>query len=219
MMSELSRTGLARASCIHAWTIWSLGMSASWRQVLQEVLSISGSKSNVLEAFSEFSSSLTPESSITIIAPPSFERALKYSEIEKISTIEQMTSARILVRTLPGCESKISIRGTPQAINAAADWLLTTCENTVQDVRNELAAMYEQKKSFGTEIYFMLTQEQIRHIIGEGETTMKRIKQEWMVDVSVDIRKHAIKLFGKVSDVHAAHQYIMESFVMPRHDE
>lgn len=181
---------------------------------IMEVLSISGGKSNVLEALLQLSSNLTPDSSITIIAPPSFESALRYSKIEKISEIERRTSARIFVRILPGCESKISIRGTPQAINAAADWLLTTCENKMQDVRDELAAMYSPTKSFGTEIYFMLTEEQTKQIIGEGGSTLKRIRHEWMVDVDVDVNKRAVKLSGKVSDVHAAHQYIMEAFVI-----
>lgn len=178
-------------------------------------VSIAGSKSNVLEALSHFASNLAAHMPITFLVPPSFESALRASTVARISEVEEKTSARIFVRTLPYCGSKVSIRGSHEALTAAAEWLLTSSGSAVQDASNELTSGQSPIESFDTEIFFKLSEQQAKDMIGEEGDTIERISNEWMVGISVDRENRMLKLSGRVGDVHAAHRYIMETFVVP----
>lgn len=182
----------------------------------KKVITIAGEDEDILSAFSRLVSSTDTDIQITFLVPASAEGELIGLNGENIKKIKEKTSAEIGIQTLQKlAESKVIVKGSPEAAEEVARWIMSHMEKFGQDVSDSLTGTYSSRNSEKPAlIYIMLTEKQTKRVIGKGGSTIEMIRRDYLVDADVDGDKYILKLAGAIGDVHAAHEYVNSAVLL-----
>jgi len=179
----------------------------------KRIVTIAGESSHVIAAFAKM---LQPSRSenvyITVLVPEGAVANFIGSGGSKISAMRKETGA--LIRMTDSTSSRwrmLKIRGTNAEVNAAVSCILGEQDDDyIKETRSlldcESPGTYVMRSQ--TEMFFKLSDEKSRYIMGQGGKTARMITRSFGVSLLCDFDSSTWTLSGNVGNVHAAHHYI-----------